>query len=118
MASIRPVFFEVSTYPLPTGTSIFSATTFGLPRSVCQSFAASLEKSVRIIASVYWVFPEGKGYLAKIGERITLATSVLASSTAFLPAASMGASMVSVIGTSTVGIVVVPPFAGSPPITV
>jgi hypothetical protein len=71
-----------------------------------------------MIASVYWAAPEGKRYLVKIGERITPATSVLASSTAFLPVASMGASMVNVIGTRTVGMVVVPPLAGSPPTTV
>ncbi len=71
-----------------------------------------------MIASAYCVFPEANGYRVKMGEAITLATSGLASSTAFLPAASMGASIVSVIGASTVGIVVVPPLPGSAPITV
>jgi hypothetical protein len=62
--------------------------------------------------------PDAKAHFAKIGERMTCCAIRLASRTAFLPDASIGASMVIVIGTRTVGMVVLPPLAGSAPSSV
>ena len=115
---MRPVFFEVRTYPRPTGTSMRTGTTAGWPSSVCQSSRASPFKSARMSASAYCVVPEANAYLAKMGDRTICGASGPASSTAFVPVASIGASIVSAIGTSTVGMVVVPPFPGSPPTSV
>ena len=67
------------------------------------------------MASAYCVVPpEGKANLEKTGERRTRGTSGAASMTKGLPAVFL-ASKESVTGTSTVGMVVVPPCAGSRP---
>ena len=58
---------------------------------------------------------DAKANLANTGERSTRGTSAFASIAKALPAAVFFDANSSVTGTSTVGIVVVPPFAGSPP---
>ena len=67
------------------------------------------------MASAYCVVPpEGKANLENTGERRTRGTSGAASMTNGLPAVFF-ASKESVMGTSTVGMVVAPPCAGSRP---
>ncbi len=89
--------------------------TSGSPSSVCQPLAFG--KVVRSMASAYCVTPpEGKSNFEKTGERRMLGTSGAASRKGF-PAIFL-ASNESVMGTSTVGMVVTPLFAGSRPASV
>src|SRR5258707_8740258 len=92
---------------------ILTGFTSGLPSSVCHPSA--LGKVERSMASAYWVvLLDAKANLEKMGERRTGDTSAAASITKGLPAVFF-ASKERAMGTSTVGIVVVPPFAGSRP---
>jgi len=74
-----------------------------------------LGKVERSIASAYWVvLPDAKANLEKMGEWRIGDTSAAASITKGLPAVFF-ASKERAMGTSTVGMVVVPAFTGSPP---
>src|ERR1019366_2510958 len=79
MASQRPDFAEVRTYPAPAGTAISTGLTTGLPNSVCQpGWPGSVARSR---ASAYCVGRSpGNAKPAKIGERSIDDTSAAASS--------------------------------------
>src|ERR1022692_1684012 len=85
MASERPDFAEVRTYPAPAGTAISTGLTTGLPNSVCQpGWPGSVARSR---ASAYCVGRSpGNAKPAKIGERSIDDTSAAASSTKGLSA--------------------------------
>ena len=90
----------------------------GLHLRACRAACATRRRSgkvVRSMASAYCVVPpDGKENSEKTGERSTRGTSGAASRRKGLPAVFF-ASKESVMGTSTVGMVVVPPCAGSRP---
>src|ERR1039458_8253851 len=90
--------------------AIFMGFTSGLPNSVCQPSA--LGKVVRSSASPYCVEPPlENAYLEKTGEARTRGTSGAASMRKGLPPVFLDSNE-SVMGTSTVGMVVTPPRAG------
>src|SRR5579875_1320113 len=89
--------------------------TAGLESTVCQLAGAA--KVLRRRASAYCVLPLGKSKAPKTGEWMRCGTSVVASRTDEATA-RWADSKEREMGTTTVGMVVVPPFEGAPPTSV